>query len=162
MLTGVLIIICLFVPVAYFDRYSNFSIWLCGLIYDRGLDNTIKLIDNIIILLIGILLTIIIAISSLMLIRTGNYYRRDQIDDTKIGKLCVSYGIVIIAGIIVFLVLLNQYTYHNLYPNGIWNNLNPGIGLVGPCGGGIMEVGLGIAFLKTSRAKKKEQLKSRN
>lgn len=132
------------------------------MIYDKRLDNPIRLIDDITILLIGIILAIIIAISSLMLIVLGNYYRRGQIDDKKIGKLCVCYGIAIITSIIVFLVLLNHYTYHDIYPNGIWNSLNPGIGLAGPIVGGIMEIGLGIAFLKSSRVKKKEQLKSSN
>jgi len=155
LLGGVLIIIGVLTPIATF--YNELNIWMWGLIQVRFYGNLLEFVEDQIILYMGISLSIIIVLLSLIIIFTAYFYHIGHFSEWKIGRLWLILGSMILVGMIIYLILLDFYTYNGLFPYGIWEFLNAGFGAVGPIFGSILSIGAGSTILILEKQKRATQ-----
>ena len=146
-ISGILSIIGILTPIAYFESY--FNIWMWGLVHARLFGRQPEFIEENLILYTGIVVSIIVLLISFALIITGFLYRQGYLDDRKISKVWISFGIIIITSTVISAVSLDFYTYYGNFPYGIWDALDPGFGAIGPIMAGIIIFVIGIYILTT-------------
>lgn len=147
--SGILALVGILTPIA--TLYTYFSIWMWGLVFQRSSSNQIEFINDKVILITGISITIVVLAFSMILILTGYLYHRKYFENKNIGNLWIWCGGFILGGTIVSLISLDFYTYNGNFPYGIWSSLNPGFGAIGPIMGGTLAIGMG-SFLSYSEA----------
>ena len=159
-ISGILSIIGILTPIAYYESY--FDIWMWGLVHARIFDRQPEFIKENLILYTGIVLSLLILLISFALIITGLLFRQGYMDDRKISKAWISFGIVMITSTIISVVSLDYYTYYGYFPYGMWDLLDPGFGAIGPIMSGIIVVIIGIYISTTqldTRRKRKPPIR---
>jgi hypothetical protein len=132
----------LLTPVASFYRY--FNMWMWGLMVARLPDTVVEFNNDGLIFISGISVSVMILVFSLVLIISSYWYHRGFYEYRNFGKLWIISGIVMVAGVIEFVVVMDFYTHHGFFMYGFWSSFTPGFGVTGPFIGSILAISVGI------------------
>jgi len=155
LLSGVITIIGVLTPVATF--FNEINIWIWGLIDGKYFGFNLEFIENQLILYMGIIISIIIGVISIILIITACLFHNGYFEEKRITKLWIIIGGIILTSIIIHLVALDYYNFRGLLPYGIWELFDAGFGAIGPIIGSILTMGSGITMLIMEKQRQASQ-----